>query len=108
MKNAAPRTVRPLRAAADSRDSLRRLAARIAAAGEDPRLRSEALAAAHRVATTHTDLYRLAFKDSGRAQTSARGCRGKARPLRALTLEVLLCRLVLNLPAERPAQPPRR
>jgi hypothetical protein len=88
MKNPAPKTVPLMQAASDSRDSLRRLAARIAAAGEDQQLRSEALAAAHQVANTHADL-RLAFKDSRRAQPSASGCPGKARPLRALTLEVL-------------------
>ena len=64
MKNLAPETVRLMQAAADARDSLRRLAARIAAAGEDQQLRSEALAAAHQVATTHADILRLALKDS--------------------------------------------
>jgi hypothetical protein len=64
MKNLAVETVRLMQAAADTRDTLRRLATRIAAAGEDQQLRSEALAAAHQVATTHADLLRLALKDS--------------------------------------------
>jgi hypothetical protein len=65
VKNLAPETVRLMAPAVDTRDSLRRLAVRIAAAGEDQQLRSEALAAACQVATTHADLLRLALKDSG-------------------------------------------
>jgi hypothetical protein len=65
VKNWPPETVRLARAALETRDSLRRLAARITAAGSDPRLRDEALAAAHQVANTHADLLRLALKDSG-------------------------------------------
>jgi hypothetical protein len=53
MKNPAPKTVRLMQVAADSRDSLRRLAARIAAAGEDPQLHEQTLAAGHQVANTH-------------------------------------------------------
>jgi hypothetical protein len=72
MKNPAPKTVRLMQAASGTRDSLPTLV--VAAAGEDPQLHAEARAAAHRVATTHADLLRLALKDSGRAQTSASGC----------------------------------
>jgi hypothetical protein len=64
MKNLAPETIRLMQATADAHDSLRRLAVRIAAAGEDPHLRSEALAAAYQVAITHADTLRLALKDS--------------------------------------------
>jgi len=71
MKNLAPETIRLMQAAADARDSLRRLAARIAAAGEDPQLRSEALAAACQVANTHADLLRLALKDSSARRRGA-------------------------------------
>ena len=86
MKNLAPETVRLMEAAADTRDSLRRLAARIAAAGEDPQLRSEAPAAAHQVANTHTDLLRLALKDSGSRRHSV--MIPEAKPPWAVTREV--------------------
>ena len=85
MKNLAPETIRLMQAAADARDSLRRLAATIAAAGEDPQLRSEALAAAHQVANTHTDLLRLALKDSGARRHSV--MIPEAKPLWAVTRE---------------------
>ena len=86
MKNLAPKIVPLMQAASDSRDSLRKLAARIAAAGEDPRLRSQALAAAHRVATTHADLLLLALKDSISRRHSVRI--PEAQPLWTITREV--------------------
>jgi hypothetical protein len=57
VKNLAPETVR--------------LMGRIAAAGGDQQPRSEDLAAAHQVATTHADLLRLALKDSSTRRHSA-------------------------------------
>ena len=74
-----------MQAAADTRDSLRRLAARIAAAGEDAQLRSEALAAAYQVASTHADLLRLALKDSSARRHSV--MIPEARPLWAISRE---------------------
>ena len=64
MKNWQPETVRLAQAALDTRDSLRWLAAKITAAGADPQLRAEALAAAHQVANTHANMLRMALKDS--------------------------------------------
>jgi hypothetical protein len=86
MKNLAPEIIRLKQAAEDTLDSLRRLAARIAAAREDPRLRSEALAAAHRVATTHADILRLALKASSSRRHSV--MIPEAQPLWAVTREV--------------------
>jgi hypothetical protein len=85
MKNPAPETIRLMQAAVDTRDSLRRLAARIAAAGEDPQLRSQALAAAPQVATRHADLLRLASKDSSARRHST--MISEARPLWAASRE---------------------
>jgi len=86
MKNISPETVRLMQASLEPRDALRRLAARIAAAGEDPQLRSEALAAACQVANTHADLLRLALKDSGARRHSV--MIPEAQPLWAVTREV--------------------
>jgi hypothetical protein len=86
MKNLTPETVRLKQAAADTRYGLNRLAARIAAAGEDPRLRSEALAAAHQVATTHAAVLLLALKDSISRRHSVRI--PEAQPLWTITREV--------------------
>ena len=70
MKNWLPETVRLAQAALDTRDSLRRLAAKITAAGADPQLRAEALAAAQQVANTHADMLRMALKDSSARRRS--------------------------------------
>jgi hypothetical protein len=82
MKSLPPEIIRLMQAAVDTRDSLRRLAARIAAAGEDPQRRSQALAAAPQVATRHADLLRLALKDSRTRRHST--MISEARPLRAI------------------------
>jgi hypothetical protein len=64
MKTWSPEHVRLAQVAVDTRDTLRRLAARIGAAGQDQQLRAEALAAAHQVALTYAELLRGALKDS--------------------------------------------
>jgi hypothetical protein len=84
VKNWPPETVRLAQAALETRDSLRRLAAKITAAGDNPQLRAEALAAAHQVANTHADLLRLALKDSGARRHNV--AIPEARPLWAVGL----------------------
>jgi len=85
MKTLPPEQIRLMQAAVDTRDSLRRLAARIAAAGADPQLRSEALAAVHQVATMHANLLRLPLKElSARPHSTMIS---EARPLWAVIRE---------------------
>jgi hypothetical protein len=86
MKNLAPETIRLMQAALEARDALRRLALRITAAGEDPKLRAEALEAARRVALTHCDMLRLALKDTAARRHSRMA--PEAQPLWALGREL--------------------
>jgi hypothetical protein len=60
-------------AALDTRDSLRRLAAKITAAGGDPQLQAEAVSAAQRISRTYADILRLALDDFGRASAQPGG-----------------------------------
>jgi hypothetical protein len=63
VKNRSAEHQRLAQAAIEVRDALRRLSARIGAAGEDPHLRSQALAAAHQVAVTQSDMLRAALRE---------------------------------------------
>jgi hypothetical protein len=54
-------------AATDTRDALRKLSARITAAGNDPQLQAEALEVAVRISRTYGDLLRMTLADFGRA-----------------------------------------